>query len=152
MIQKLVLSILGLIAINFQSFSQKIDSLFTEDLQKISLSSLENNDFLVISNTNCISCVQYLMKSELSNNVIIITQNLSLIELQRLKSYYAIKKKSTIYFYNNLNSSSVKGPFIILNNKQIVSYDLIFEKSNGFTQNPKKFYNYLKQTLYEKQN
>ena len=56
---KLVLNILGLIAISFQSYSQKIDSLYTEDLQKISLNSLEISDFLVISNTNCISCVHY---------------------------------------------------------------------------------------------
>lgn len=141
---KLVLNILGLIAISFQSYSQKIDSLYTEDLQKISLNSLEISDFLVISNTNCISCVHYLLNSKLSKNVIIITQNLSLLELQRIKSYYSIQKKSTVYFYDSSSFSKIKGPFLLLNKNDVVNFETISLLSNDFNTRQKKFYRKLK--------
>ncbi len=149
--QKLALNFLVSIAISLHGFSQNIDTLYSENLQRITLNSLDNDDFLVISNTNCVSCVNYLMESKLFKNVIIITQNLSIVELQRLKTYYKIPNNSKLYFYNNANTSKAKGPYVLLNKNQIVTYEDISILSNDFNIKPRKFYRHLIQTYNNSQ-
>jgi hypothetical protein len=139
-----VLKILVLISINLlpeNAKSQILDSVYTTSLQKISLNDLkENKSFLVITNTNCVACIDYLQKVKLNLNILILTDNLSLTEIERLKNNYNINKK-LMYFTKKEDFALVdyNGPQIIVNNEIIVNYKELSTLTEDFSLKNRKF-------------
>jgi len=110
-------------------------------LNAIPAAQLANDDFLIIAGTNCIGCVQYLLKSNVFNNLIVVTENMSLSEVNILVNNYHVSEYS-IYFVPKSKTHLKEinyGPKVLLKNQCLIDYDKLSALSKNFTLSIRKF-------------
>lgn len=129
------------LSIHNRSSSQVFDSIYNLKLNTISSTQFLDDDFLIISKTNCIGCVQYLLNSKAIKNVVFITDNISLHEVNFILSNYKLDGYSV--YFSPKNNSSIKdiqyGPQILLRNRCLIDYNNLSILSKDFTIKRRKF-------------
>jgi hypothetical protein len=125
---------------------------YNEKLQLFSLDSIiqKVNTIVVIANTSCIGCVEYLLKEKICYNYIYLIANLSITEMNRVK-FKTDNKNCHFYFLvskfqTNPMLISEKSPVLIyLRNSFLYfyNYDALNKLTNSFTLKGKKLNKFL---------
>lgn len=138
-LKKSMFLIISLFSLN--ASAQLIDSVYNSQLERISIANIKNKgNFLLISSTNCISCVEYLNRSKIGDYVLLVIDNISVVEFERLKMNYHLIDKNIYFIQRNKMKIAIEtGPQIILNNTSVLAYQQVSNLSKDYTMSIRKF-------------
>lgn len=144
-LKKSVFLIVSLFSLN--ASAQLIDSVYDSQLNRIPLAEIENGgNFLLINSINCVACVEYLNESTIGDYVLLVVDNLSLVEFERLKMNYHLSDKNSYFIQKEqLKAAIENGPQIILNNNRLLSYQHVSVLSKDYTMPIRKFNRLIRQ-------